>query len=194
MRVGIRQKLLLMSGAVLLLPGLFFVYTTTKISTTEGIAIAKEQAIARHLRATSAATSEFSNLRYWLTNLSVTWLNESEDNADLAAKQLQINLETLAIDSPELLTRIEPKIAEYREKMILAVDAYVDENRVLGNSLVNGAILLADNIESQLNELRKLDEKMAEATLRELAEHNESIVTTAFAGLGIVMMIGFAIS
>ena len=78
---------------------------------------------------------EFGELKFWLTDLEVSWLNESEDNANQARAALEGHLEALAVVAPEQVEIIRGHVDEFADLSKLAVDAYVDENRVLGNSL-----------------------------------------------------------
>ena len=194
MKLGIRQKLLAMAVAVLILPSTFFAYVTVEISNTESIAIEKEQQIAAHFRTTREANAHFNSMRYWLTDLAVTWLNESEDNAADSYDQLQVTLDILAASDPEIVDELRPMFDEYQDLMLQAVDAYVDDNRVLGNSIVSNSLPVAASIEAMLMPLVANDEAAAEATLLDLAEGNAALVFKAFIGLGASFLLSIALS
>ncbi|OUR79660.1 hypothetical protein A9Q83_04520 [Alphaproteobacteria bacterium 46_93_T64] len=84
-------------------------------------------------------SNNFNDVKYWITDLEVSWQNESEDNAYAAQQLLLQNLELIKDRYPEQVAQIISHTEIFIEKSIEAVDAYVDDNRVLGNSLVSKA-------------------------------------------------------
>lgn len=96
---------------------------------------------------------QFSEMRFWLYDLAVSWLNESEANADQANENLQELLNELDSTNPETAQKVRISSNIFYDKMIEAVDAYVEENRVLGNSLVSKARSSALAVDSDLRRL-----------------------------------------
>ena len=88
------------------------------------------------LDAASGATQEFGNIRYWLTDLAVSMLTISERNAKAARAELEGYLKRLAVDEPALAADIGSEADAYMDKALEAVDAYADDNRVIGNTLL----------------------------------------------------------
>ncbi|MBL4905963.1 MAG: HAMP domain-containing protein, partial [Sneathiella sp.] len=88
---------------------------------------------------TIVVSENFGDLKYWMTDLEVSWLNESEENADLAREQLSQNLIPLEQLYPDEVANIRTHTETFVSYSLEAVDAYVDENRVLGNSLASKA-------------------------------------------------------
>ncbi|MBL4907981.1 MAG: response regulator [Sneathiella sp.] len=80
-------------------------------------------------------SKNFGDLKYWLTDLEVSWLVESEENAQISYEKLQQNLILFKDMYPIEVAKIRSHAQTFFEKSINAVDAYVDGNRVLGNSL-----------------------------------------------------------
>ncbi len=95
----------------------------------------------------------FSDLRFWLYDLQVSWLNEAEENANSTKLQLVPLLEELAKGNKSLTEDLPTLVDQFETAMFDAVDAYVDENRVLGNSLVAKARGLGVRIEGDLRQL-----------------------------------------
>ncbi|MBL4666214.1 MAG: HAMP domain-containing protein [Sneathiella sp.] len=87
----------------------------------------------------TAISKNFNDVKYWITDLEVSWQNESEDNAYAAQELLLQNLKHLKDQYPTQVAKIIGHTENFIEKSIEAVDAYVDVNRVLGNSLVSNA-------------------------------------------------------
>jgi len=100
------------------------------------------------LEHTGDMARSFSEMRFWLTDLSVSWLNESESNAE--ARQEDFNRLLAELDDRQLASSLEQRSAQFFEKMLEAVDAYVDENRVQGNSLMSSARRLGVVIDTEL--------------------------------------------
>ncbi|MCJ8339163.1 MAG: methyl-accepting chemotaxis protein [Pseudomonadales bacterium] len=98
---------------------------------------------------------EFRDLRAWLLDLSVSWLNEAEDNANISHENLHRQFEELAKIDAALAQTLSEKIDQLFELMLEAVDSYVDENRVLGNSLVADGRVLVEGIELLIHDFQQ---------------------------------------
>lgn len=115
----------------------------------------KQLIILRQLGVANRADTHFADMKSWLYDLSVSWLNESETNAEASLANLNRELTRLAKDDPETANNIRDKAQQYYDKMLEAVDAYVDGNRVLGNSLVADARRLSLDITTVLGGYRQ---------------------------------------
>ena len=120
------------------------------------ISLEQQKKSLHQLALANRITVKFSELRFWLYDLSVSWLNESESNAEQAKKQLESLLTELENIRPEIAKNVRESSVIFYETMIEAVDAYVDENRVLGNSLIAKArsygIQVDETLSTLLNE------------------------------------------
>ncbi len=105
------------------------------------------------LEAASGATREFGNIRYWLTDLAVSLLTLSERNAKAARTALDTHLKQLAVSNPGLAADIGRETDAYMEKALQAVDAYTDDNRVVGNTLLAEARAHSNTVQDRLAEL-----------------------------------------
>ena len=70
-----------------------------------------------------------------MTDLQVSWLTESEENAELARANLEEHLQTVGAFAPDEAAKVLQHVESLVTVSMEAVDAYVDENRALGNSL-----------------------------------------------------------
>ncbi|MEE8058477.1 MAG: methyl-accepting chemotaxis protein [Pseudomonadales bacterium] len=93
---------------------------------------------------------DFAQMRYWLSDLALSWLNESESKADELHQRLIDNMGGLRKINPNFTGRIETNLAVYFEKIIEAVDAYVDDNRVRGNLLTAEGRKIGSSIDQDL--------------------------------------------
>ncbi len=83
-----------------------------------------------------AAHTTFGELRYWLTDLSVSLLVTSERNAEEARKRLDGHLEQIADYDPDTVATIRAEVEAYIADAVDAADAYTDDNRVIGNTIL----------------------------------------------------------
>ena len=91
-----------------------------------------------HLDIANRTLRAFDEMKFWLADLEVSWLNESEENAETARAELDELFNRLeGIAQPDQLTSLRDNVESLYDISIEAVDAYVDENRVLGNSLIS---------------------------------------------------------
>lgn len=152
LNLNIGAKIILLNGFILLLlaGSLLFVYSELK----EANAVIQEQQDSmKRLEAVSTASSTFSQFRYWMTDLAVSWQNEAEDQAMANKAKLEKILNDFKKTDPKFVAKIQPKLELFSDKLMTSVDAYIDENRVLGNSLVSEGREAADFIEKGLAEL-----------------------------------------
>jgi len=169
----IARKITLASVSFVLFVALALLYLTNSISTNTSLSLkqvnlvnlqietVKQQQVlltSQHdalikLEQAKSISESFSKMRFWLYDLSVSWLNEAEDNADQANDELSSGLKSANSLDQEQISLIKAEAEIFREKMIEAVDAYVDENRVLGNSLVAEARQSGAKIDNAVSNL-----------------------------------------
>lgn len=94
---------------------------------------------------------KFRGVRVWLLDLAAGWQNEAESNAKQTKAELFETLKGVPeLDSKQVDT-LKLAVEEYYNLMITGVDAYVNDNRVQGNSIVFAARNKANDIEQQLS-------------------------------------------
>lgn len=183
LKMGIGGKITTMNGVLLALFAGSLIYITLELRAATQVVHQQRQMLSR-LETVSAASQRFTNLRYWLTDLSLSWLNESEEAAEQTRQQLEEALVELEKTDPILVGEIRPEIDAYQERMLMSVDSYVDEKRVQGNSLVADA----------RDQARVVDEKLAvlrEAAMVSTKEAGEVVVecNTRIEHLSIVLLV-----
>jgi signal transduction histidine kinase/DNA-binding response OmpR family regulator len=140
------------------------------------------------LDAAGGASREFGNIRYWLTDLAVSQLILSERNARDARTTLDTYLDQLSATDPALAAEIGTEADAYMEKALEAVDAYADDKRVIGNTLLAAARSHATAVQDRLAELRVELHEQAWAA-RDLAVSSATSATRT----AITIVIGVAI-
>src|SRR6266568_540431 len=86
-------------------------------------------------RANSARIA-FGEMRYWNTDLAVSQLTLAEQKAAAAREQMERDLDRLAGQKPERIAKVRAELADYAQFAGKAVDAYTNDQRVIGNSLL----------------------------------------------------------
>lgn len=138
MRLTIKMRLVLLSGILLLLIAGSNLYMRSHIA-AGGAALRNQAETLVRLQTATDALRSFGDMRYWFSDLQVSMLNESEEKAKSAAAQLDKQLTTLSAVAPQRIAEIRSRIKKYIELAYKAVDAYADEKRVLGNSILADA-------------------------------------------------------
>jgi signal transduction histidine kinase/CheY-like chemotaxis protein/HAMP domain-containing protein len=143
-------------------------------------------------RAASAAAAHvaFGDLRYWLTDLSVSLLMNSQRNAEQARERLQVQLERLAKHSPDAIEEIRSEIDAYVETALQAADSYTQDNRIVGNALLAKARTHSGNVDADLNKLVEQVKADAEAARNEVVAQTQMTATAAAILVGVVVLIG----
>ncbi|PDT80085.1 response regulator [Sinorhizobium sp. BJ1] len=143
-------------------------------------------------RAASAAAAHvaFGDLRYWLTDLSVSLLMNSQRNAEQARERLQVQLERLAKHSPDAVREIRTEIDAYVETALQATESYTQDNRILGNTLLAEARTHSGHVDANLNRLVEQVKADAEAARSEVVAQTQKTATTAAILVGGVVLIG----
>jgi signal transduction histidine kinase len=95
----------------------------------------------------------FGELRYWLTDLSVSQLVISERNANIAREKLNTHLDRLVSHDPNTVAAIRSEVEAYVSKAMDAADAYTDGNRVIGNTFLANARAHSGKVDEALNAL-----------------------------------------
>jgi signal transduction histidine kinase/DNA-binding response OmpR family regulator len=78
----------------------------------------------------------FGEVRYWTADLAVSLLTASERNAAAARDRMNGRLDRLAVQNPELVANVRTEFAQFEKSAADAVDAYTNDRRILGNSLL----------------------------------------------------------
>ncbi|MGD9615704.1 MAG: ATP-binding protein [Alphaproteobacteria bacterium] len=78
----------------------------------------------------------FGDMRYWMTDLAVSLLTLSETKAKTAEERTERHLNALAPLHPQPIAEIRAEVAQYRDLAAQAVEAYTNDQRVIGNTLL----------------------------------------------------------
>ncbi|MFP6733909.1 MAG: hypothetical protein VB959_08715 [Rhodospirillales bacterium] len=141
-KLSIGNRLTIFAAGMLVVLAATNLYLKSEISAAND-ALGEQARITEELNSATNALRAFGEQKYWLTDLAVSWLTESEENADKSGEKLAAILQSMNAAHPEKVNKISALVENVAEKSLEAVDAYVDNNRVLGNSILSQA---RDNI------------------------------------------------
>ena len=191
--LGITGKMIAMNGLLLSLFVASLFYLSIKIS--DGTAVIEEQSnTLSQLKMAKDISSSFSSMRYWLADLAVSRLNESEKKAEIARGHLVTLFVQLEQTDADLANTLREQVNKYYEVALSSVDAYVDENRVLGNSLTADIRRSAEVIDTPINELIQAAEVNAEKAGETVVESNKSTSRVSILLMVLVTVIGCALT
>jgi len=164
-RLSIPVRLVLLSAALLGILVATNIYLNRELGDSAD-ALAAEARYVETLRTASAAEKAFGDLKYWLTDLAVSLLNLSEDKARDAKRRLDEQLVTLEPYDAAAVAAIRQEVDALMARAFEAVDAYTDDRRVIGNSLMAVARVHITAVDEQLAQMvAKLRDQAAQASV-----------------------------
>lgn len=150
--------------------------------------------VFERFEAAAGAQKSFGDIRYWMTDLAVSQLTISERNAETARTELGAFLDRLAESDPEAAAEIGDETDAYMETALEAVDAYTEDRRVIGNTLLAQAREHANAVESRLAALADaLHAEAWEARDAALASA-DSAIRTSIIIVVVVALIGIVLT
>ena len=147
--------------------------------------------------AAAKAHVTFGELRYWLTDLSVSLLVTSERSAEAARQRLEGELDRLVAFEPDTIAMIRSEVDEYLATAMEAADAYTDGNRVIGNTLLAQARAHSAQVDAALNGLVEMFQTAALAERQIVVDRAETsaqialylVIGLTLIGLGLTAMV-----
>src|SRR4051794_18297933 len=131
----IRRRLVLLSGALLLVLIATNIYLSRKLADNTAGTIETANLLGAIEQANNARIA-FGEMRYWMTDLAVSLLTLSETKAKAAEARTEHDLDALTPLHPQAVAAIRAEVADYRDLASQAVEAYTDDQRVIGNTLL----------------------------------------------------------
>ena len=133
-RLSINARLLILSVSLLLVIAGSNLYLTSSLRDASAKA-AEADRIVSQMQTAEAVSAAFDDLRYWRADLAVSLLMLSQRNADAARVRLDRELQRLAPVDPKVAAALGTEAAAFDDLAGKAVDAYTQDQRVIGNSL-----------------------------------------------------------
>ena len=99
-------------------------------------ALADEARLVSIVRNANIASKHFGDLKYWLTDLAVTQLAHSQQNADAAKAQFDADLKAIAAVDPEGVATVGRQVDTLTGLARQAAEAYSSDESATGNQLM----------------------------------------------------------
>ncbi|MGH6920865.1 MAG: PAS-domain containing protein, partial [Geminicoccaceae bacterium] len=140
------------------------------------------------------ANVAFGDLKYWLADLAVSLLVRAEVRADEARDRLNTELAILEAYAPTEVEEIRAEVDELVTVALQAVDAYTENQRVVGNSLMANARLHVEAVDDLLSGLVARLQSEAQAARDMAVEQARSTVGLAVAMVVLASVLGLLLT
>ncbi|HYE49333.1 MAG TPA: response regulator [Azospirillaceae bacterium] len=184
--LSIRQRVVMLAVVLLAMLGATNLYLLRQLSAGSARVVAATELFGL-LESANAASRAYGDTKYWLADLAVSLLTQSERNAESARRDLDRHLETLAGYDPEAVRVIREETAEFHRIALQAVDAYTDDRRVIGNTLLaqarGHAALVDQRLDALVGRLRAQAERSRDETLDDTAQAGRIAMALAAAAV-----------
>src|SRR6185369_2628531 len=156
--LSIKTRVLLVSAILMAILAGMTLYTTAKLAANSR-AVEETAELAALSQLANQTRTAFGEYRYWLTDLAVSLLRQSELNATAAKERLAAKLDELSRGRPEVATTIKQELQQFESDATRAVDEYTADQRVIGNTFLAQArqhsIAIDARITSFVDELNR---------------------------------------
>jgi signal transduction histidine kinase/DNA-binding response OmpR family regulator len=146
----IRGRLIFLAVLLLAILALSSVLLTREL-VRDSEALAEEAQFVSIVRNANNASKHFGNLKYWLTDFAATLLARSQQNADAAKAQLDVDLKTIASVNAAGVAAIEREVNALTELALKAADAYSSDDSAGGNALMAQAQAHILNVDREID-------------------------------------------
>lgn len=145
---------------------------------------------AENMGVAFSVRSAFNDLRYWQTDLAVSQLTLAESNAADARTRLAAALKRLASTQPQEASRIETLAAQFDDLANQAVEAYTQDQRVIGNAHFAQARQFGVQIDEQLRAVQTTLRDQAQSARANILTQFYQAANVAFALTGLAVLVG----
>ena len=185
-RLSIKTRVLLVTAILIAILAASTLYMTANLAANSR-AVAKTAELAELNNLANQVRSTFGLYRYWLTDLAVSLLRQSELNATATKERLSARLDELARSRPEVAASIKNEVSQFETDAMRAVEEYTNDQRVVGNTFLAAARQHSVAIDARITSfVEELNHEAAQARSRVQADVAE---TTVIATIAVVIAI-----
>jgi signal transduction histidine kinase/CheY-like chemotaxis protein/HAMP domain-containing protein len=189
--LSIKARLLLLSSALVFMIIASTLYLTHKLNENSEV-VARNAELAKLIAVAQDVRNTFGEYRYWITDLAVSLLRQSEINANATHGRLLKQLDLLATRRPDTAAVLKEEIAKFEEQATLAVERYTNDQRVLGNIALAEArqhsVVINDRIAGLVDDLNAEVVRARDQVVADVARANE----VAYVIVAIAIVLGLA--
>ena len=144
--------------------------------------LAEQARLVSIVRTATAASKHFGDLKYWLTDLAITQLASSQQNAAAAKARLDEDLKAMAAVRSEGVAAIGREVDTLTELARRAGEAYSGDDSAEGNALLAQARSRIVNIDDEIDTIVASVEQQALAGRDASAREAERVVNLSITG------------
>jgi signal transduction histidine kinase len=144
--------------------------------------LAEQARLVSIVRTATAASKHFGDLKYWLTDLAITQLASSQQNAAAAKARLDEDLKAMAAVRSEGVAAIGREVDTLTELARRAGEAYSGDDSAEGNALLAQARSRIVNIDDEIDTIVAGVEQQALAGRDASAREAERVVNLSITG------------
>ncbi len=144
--------------------------------------LAEQARLVSIVRTATTASKHFGDLKYWLTDLAITQLASSQENAAAAKARLDEDLKAIAAFHSEGVAAIGREVDTLTELARRAGEAYSGDDSIEGNALLAQARSRIVNIDDEIDKVVARVEQQALAGRDASARQAERVVELSIIG------------
>jgi len=191
--LSIKVRLLLLSSALIIVITASTLYLTRKLADNSD-AVTRNVELAKLIDVAQDVRNTFGEYRYWITDLAVSLLRQSEINAKATHDRLIKQLNVLASRRPEMAAALKEEIAKFDESANRAVEQYTDDQRVMGNTSLAEArlhsVAINDRLAALVDDLNGEVVRARDQVVADVARTTE----VAYVIVAIVIVLGMGLT
>lgn len=193
LRVSIMAKILGSYCMILLFLVCGMFYMSYEISKGTSVIEAQSTTLSR-LNIINNAFFQFSSMRYWYMDYSVSLAEDSEKSASTSQQNLRKILNQLKPTDPKFVEVMNPKVDEFAVTMKKSVDAFRNGDREKGNTYLVKGRIESTAIEAELNQMLRNAQSMASSAGKAVISTNRWLGRVSVFFIFGLSMIGLLIS
>jgi signal transduction histidine kinase len=156
--------------------------------------LAEQARLVSIVRTATTASKHFGDLKYWLTDLAITQLASSQQNAAAAKARLDEDLKAIAAVHPEGVAAIGREVDALTELARRAGEAYSGDDSDEGNALLAQARSRILNIDDEIDKIVAQVEQQALAGRDASAREAERVVNFSIIGGMVALAVAFGLT
>jgi signal transduction histidine kinase len=156
--------------------------------------LAEQARLVSIVRTATTASKHFGDLKYWLTDLAITQLASSQQNAGAAKARLDEDLKAIAAVHPEGVAAIGREVDALTELARRAGEAYSGDDSDEGNALLAQARSRILNIDDEIDKIVARVEQQALAGRDASAREAERVVNLSIIGGMVALAVAFGLT
>ena len=191
--VSIRARLIFLAVALLAILTVSSALLTRELA-HDSQALAEEAQLVSIVRNATNASKHFGDLKYWITDLAMTLLARSQQNAEAAKLQLDADLKEIAPVDPGDVAAIGREVDTLTELARKAAEAYSSDESGAGNALMAQAQVHILNVDKEIEKIVDRLEEQAVARRDASMRNAENAVRASIIGGIVALAVAFGLT